>query len=289
MRAAYVFVRDAAAGTWAQEAFLKPAGSQTENKFGSSVAIAGHTAAMGAPIGDGDRDGIAGALAWFARDVSGSWTEREQLQEVGHVVALARQTLVVGSPQETVAGMTDAGAAYVYGMLDTTPPVVTAPPDIELQAAGPLTDVMLGAATVTDDSGEELTATPDNAGPFPVGMTVVTWSATDSAGNTGTDTQVVTITQAVEPLDLDINTFRATGRMKAGNSQSVTFTFKVKNDSDHTTDQGSATPVGTLDGAEVYRATLPAITDAPGGPATSWDIPPTRRGRARPRGSSAGW
>lgn len=358
--AAYVFVRNAAAGTWAQEAFLKPAGSQTENKFGSSVAIAGHTAAMGAPIGDGDRDGIAGALAWFARDAVGAWIEREQLVEVGYVVDLSGQTLVVGSPEETVAGMTSAGAAYVYGMPDTTPPVVTAPSDIvDFEASGPLTDVMLGAATVTDDSGEELTATPAPAGPFPLGETQVTWSATDSAGNAGSDTQmvrladttapvvtapadieasagdsivlgdptvvdavgvtsvvhdwpgddfpvgatvvtwtatdtsgnvgedtqVVTILTAVEPLDLDINTFRATGRVKAGNSQSVTFTFKVKNDSGNTTDQGSATLVGTLGNTEVYRVTLAPITDVPGGPATSWDFPPHTPGPGSPTGT----
>ncbi len=84
---------------------------------------------------------------------------------------------------------------------DTEPPVVTAPPDIVgVEAVDLLTSVDLGTATVTDNSGETLTATPDNAGPFPIGDTTVTWSATDSAGNTGTDTQLVNIVDTTDPV-----------------------------------------------------------------------------------------
>ena len=78
--------------------------------------------------------------------------------------------------------------------VDTEPPVVTAPPDVSgIFATAVLTSVDLGMAMVTDNSGEMLIATPDNPGPFPVGTTTVTWTAMDSSGNVGSDTQSVTI------------------------------------------------------------------------------------------------
>ncbi len=73
-------------------------------------------------------------------------------------------------------------------------PMVTAPANVTTEATAALTSVMLGTATVTDDIDVGLVATPDNSGPFPVGMTTVTWSATDSGSLTGTATQTVTIT-----------------------------------------------------------------------------------------------
>jgi Ca2+-binding RTX toxin-like protein len=82
---------------------------------------------------------------------------------------------------------------------DITPPVVTAPADITAEATGPTTAVALGTATAIDDVDGALTATPDNTGPFPVGITIVTWTATDAAGNVGTDTQSVTVNDTTPP------------------------------------------------------------------------------------------
>ncbi len=77
---------------------------------------------------------------------------------------------------------------------DTEPPVVTAPADIVTVSTGDLTPVSLGTGTANDNVDGPLVPTNDApAGGFPVGTTVVTWSATDSSGNTGTDTQNVTV------------------------------------------------------------------------------------------------
>ena len=78
---------------------------------------------------------------------------------------------------------------------DTTPPEVTPPADVEALATGDLTEVDIGEATATDDTDGELTPVADNLGPYPIGDTTVTWSATDAAGNTGTATQMVTVTE----------------------------------------------------------------------------------------------
>lgn len=97
------------------------------------------------------------------------------------------------------------------------PPTVVAPSDVTIEATGPLTPVALGTATATDPEDGTLTATPDTTGPFPLGTTTVTWSATDSQGNTATATQLVTVIDTTPPAitappDVTVN---ATGPLTA--------------------------------------------------------------------------
>jgi len=80
---------------------------------------------------------------------------------------------------------------------DDVEPVVTAPADVYANATGLATKVNLGEASASDVLDGDLTATPDNPGPFEPGSYTVTWSATDAAGNTGTDTQMVVISPQV--------------------------------------------------------------------------------------------
>ena len=76
---------------------------------------------------------------------------------------------------------------------DDVKPVVTAPADVTADSKGLVTKVALGDATAEDVLDGELTATPDNPGPYAPGTYTVTWSATDAAGNVGMDTQTVTV------------------------------------------------------------------------------------------------
>ena len=77
---------------------------------------------------------------------------------------------------------------------DTTPPTVTVPADITVETTGTLTPVDVGTGTASDIVDGAMSPTNDSPGSFPVGTTVVTWSATDTASNTGTATQFVTVT-----------------------------------------------------------------------------------------------
>jgi len=76
---------------------------------------------------------------------------------------------------------------------DDVKPVVTAPADITIDSTGLVTKVALGDATAEDVLDGELTATPDNPGPYAPGTYTIVWSATDAAGNTGMDTQMVVV------------------------------------------------------------------------------------------------
>ncbi len=77
--------------------------------------------------------------------------------------------------------------------LDTTSPTITAPADVVAEANGPLTVVTLGTPVVWD--AIDLSPSFSNNAPagFPVGVTVVTWTATDASGNSASDTQTVTV------------------------------------------------------------------------------------------------
>jgi hypothetical protein len=79
---------------------------------------------------------------------------------------------------------------------DKTPPALTVP--------GPVTAVEgttpnLGTATATDLCPGAVTITNNAPASFPIGVTTVTWTARDAAGNTTTGTQTVTITCAGGP------------------------------------------------------------------------------------------
>ena len=73
---------------------------------------------------------------------------------------------------------------------DTISPVITAPPDKTIEATGMLTLLgtsNLGQATATDNIDSNPTITSDAPESFPLGQTIVTYTATDDARNTATD------------------------------------------------------------------------------------------------------
>ena len=91
-------------------------------------------------------------------------------------------------------------ATQTLTIRDTTPPVITAP-DITKEATGLLTTIDIGTATATDLVAGVLNPTHDqSSNDFGVGTHTVTWSATDSSGNTGTATQTVIVEDTTPPV-----------------------------------------------------------------------------------------
>ncbi len=85
---------------------------------------------------------------------------------------------------------------------DTEPPTITAPPDVTASTgAGSTTcgvalspsDDELGSPDASDNCSVTVTSNIPAGNLFPVGTTVVTYTATDGAGLTATDTQTVTV------------------------------------------------------------------------------------------------
>ncbi len=84
---------------------------------------------------------------------------------------------------------------------DTTRPVITVPSDVTAEATGGLTTVDIDIPTVTDNRDPNPAVT-NNAPPsgFPVGATIVTWTATDRSGNSAIATQTVTVRDTTPPV-----------------------------------------------------------------------------------------
>ena len=92
-------------------------------------------------------------------------------------------------------------------VVDTTKPVLTVPANMTVEATAVRTPVSIGMATATDIFS--VTITSDAPADYPIGTTVVTWTATDANGNMSTTEQSITIVDTTKPvlqLPVDITT-----------------------------------------------------------------------------------
>ena len=92
-----------------------------------------------------------------------------------------------------------ATATQTVTVRDTTAPAITAPPDVTAEAAGSATSVQTGAATATDAVDSSVTVTSNAPSSFPLGTTTITWTATDSSGNSASAKQAVTVRDTTAP------------------------------------------------------------------------------------------
>jgi pimeloyl-ACP methyl ester carboxylesterase len=170
---------------------------------------------------------------------------------------------------------------------DTTPPTITAPANLTVTTSTSqcTTPVNPGTPTVSDNLPGAIFAgqRSDNkplTDPYPLGVTTITWTATDTAGNTAAATQTVTVTN---PAPLVTLTGPATGTVFAvGTAANFTGSF-TDNPGAHTAtwsfdgftaagtvDEATGTVSGsfTFTTAGVYKVTL-TVMDGCGGTGTA--------------------
>jgi len=149
----------------------------------------------------------------------------------------------VGATSGIVIGVSDGIvtvnlAAFDLSVIDNNPPVITAPADITVNAGGLFTQVNFGEASAVDTLDGNLLATPDLDINLSPGRHVVTWSATDLAGNTGTATQVVNVIPLVQLVARQVSAEGSSGTvMLALNGPAVNYPVTVP-----FTVSGTATP-----------------------------------------------
>lgn len=91
---------------------------------------------------------------------------------------------------------------YSFGGADTVPPQIVPPPDVTADTAPGLcsaSNVELGTPT-TSDNVEVAKVENDAPSVFPKGVTLVTWTATDTSGNTAVAVQTVTVKDGEAPV-----------------------------------------------------------------------------------------
>jgi hypothetical protein len=129
-------------------------------------------------------------------------------------------TTTVTCETTTTAGVTVTRSASIV-VQDTTPPTVSAPGDVAVtttNAGGTAVTYSPASATDVVDGSVPATCTPASGSTFASGVTTVTCSATDTHGNTGAATFMVTVTvvdttppSLSVPSDITLNTESASG------------------------------------------------------------------------------
>lgn len=121
--AAYIFTRSG--GSWPEEAKLVGDDGDDDDRFGSSVAVAGDdpTALVGA-LFDEDPNGNEAGSAYVFEPNDGEWTQQAKLaasdgdfnETFGRSVALASDgnTALIGAPMHEIDRKRAAGAAYIF-------------------------------------------------------------------------------------------------------------------------------------------------------------------------------
>jgi Ca2+-binding RTX toxin-like protein/sugar lactone lactonase YvrE len=119
-----------------------------------------------------------------------------------------------------------ATATQTVTVVDTTAPGITAPDSIVIEASGAegnLADIGLGSG---NDTVEIISVTSDSPDTFPLGETVITWTATDSSGNSATATQTVTVVdttapELIVPEDVIVDSFSLENLVEIGDADAL--------------------------------------------------------------------
>ncbi|MBN2737585.1 MAG: HYR domain-containing protein [Spirochaetales bacterium] len=90
-------------------------------------------------------------------------------------------------------------AIQIIEITDTTPPVLTTPSDVNMEATGEFTPIELPSATAIDLVDGNVAVTSNALSNYPIGTTNVTFTASDLSGNSVTAITKVTVYDQIAP------------------------------------------------------------------------------------------
>ena len=93
-----------------------------------------------------------------------------------------------------------AFATQQVDVVDTTPPTISSISDIIVEAVVPYDNIIELQAPSADDTLGVVSVTNDAPESFPIGETIVTWTATDVGGNTSSIEQKITVFDTIFPI-----------------------------------------------------------------------------------------
>ena len=141
--------------------------------------------------------GACGAVVTFAANATGTTPTITYSQNSGTLFPIGTTTVTATATN----GCGTDNCTFTVTVNDTENPAITCPATANLTTDLGLctSSASIGTATGTDNCGTPvITLSP--AGPYGLGTTIVTWTATDASGNTATCTQTVNVTDDENPI-----------------------------------------------------------------------------------------
>jgi hypothetical protein len=144
------------------------------------------------PTGVNDNCGVASVTYTLSGATTGSGSTT-----LAGVVLKKGVTTVTWKVTDNYGNMTTC--SFTVDVKDLEPPKITCPPDVMVitapgQCTVPASSVNLGSPTgISDNCAVKYPVTNNSPGSYPVGITEVKWTVTDSSGNKATCTQKVTV------------------------------------------------------------------------------------------------
>jgi hypothetical protein len=253
--AVYVFTRSGT--TWTEQAKLTTSDAAAGDMLGTFASLDGSLLAVGANEDD-EVGGANSGSTYVFQGGGASWTQICKLvpsdgaagDQFGEFCSISGTT-VVGGARYHDAGGADSGAAYVFVVQDITAPVIDCPAAVASECTSPQGAVVTFSVTAIDDidPDPQVVCTPPSGSLFPIGVTQVSCTATDDAGNMDQCLFDVTVGDTVAPsVNCPANmTVECTGPSGAVVSFSVTATDDCDSSVTvvSTPPSGSVFPLGT--------------------------------------------
>ncbi len=123
----------------------------------------------------------------------------------------------------TDSGGLTANASGMINVVDTTPPAISCPAPV-IQTIGQ--SVVLGQPSVADIADAQPTVSNNAPAGFPIGTTIVTWSATDHSGNVASCTQSVKLSYVFSSFDAPVDNLPMINQAKAGQTIPIKWSLK---------------------------------------------------------------
>jgi len=117
-----------------------------------------------------------------------------------------------------------ASATQTVTIVDTTSPSITAPGSITMEATSSDSNIVTLGNPVSSDLVDTPSISNNAPDLFPLGETIVTWTATDTSGNSASATQTITIVdttspELIMPEDVMIGAFSLEKQVEIGEAQ----------------------------------------------------------------------
>lgn len=143
--------------------------------------------------------GAVGAFSASASDLVDGAVAPQCVPPSGSTFALGETTTVTCTATDTRGNTSEDD--FTVTVVDTTPPAMTVPADQAIEAIGPSGAPLAFEASAVDlvDGAVPVTCSAATGDTFAIGSTVVTCSATDEAGNEGSDSFTVTVEDTTAP------------------------------------------------------------------------------------------